>query len=293
MNNYMRNKKTLLFFLFTLILVFAGTIFVKVYGQGENTRDLNYRLQQLGIPVVAVKTVQQQPYRIEITLQSKSADENIHVDDSWNLVMTRRQATQAKRIGIHLDQYTIHLIDQNGKTILKDTSAVYASDINQTTDRKYTEMDLETTISLIDQRLNFGNLIKDYQDVFSNAEINGGGRTLILEVTGQDLAAVNQDLPTFLNSLSKLFEENQKLDLGLAICHLRVKDKNGTILLDFVRDLETGISQWTMVPGVYDEWFPKPEPAGVITTPAAGTPGYPPPVDTLPLDSTEEAYPNP
>ncbi len=289
----MRNKKTLLFFLFTLILVFAGTIFVKVYGQGENTRDLEYRLQQLGIPVVAVKTVQQQPYRIEITLQSKSADENIHVDDIWNLVMTRRQATQAKRIGIHLDQYTIHLIDQNGKTILKDTSAVYASDLNQTTNRKYPETDLETTISLIDQRLNFGNLIKDYQDVFSNSEINGGGRTLILEVTGQDLEAVNQDLPGFLHSLFKLFEENQELDLGLAICHLRVKDKNGTILLDFVRDLETGISQWTMQPGVYDEWFPKPEPAGVITTPAVGTPGYPPPVDTLTLDPTEEAYPNP
>jgi hypothetical protein len=41
----------------------------------------------LDIPLVDIKTTSQQPYQIEITLQSQSEDGNTNVDDVWNLVM--------------------------------------------------------------------------------------------------------------------------------------------------------------------------------------------------------------
>jgi hypothetical protein len=47
--------------------------------------------------------------------------------------MARRQANLASRIGLHLNSYTIHLIDTSGKTILKDTAYIHATDIDQMT----------------------------------------------------------------------------------------------------------------------------------------------------------------
>jgi len=65
-------------------------------------------------------------------------------------------------------------------------------------------------------------------------------------------------------------------------------------MLDLVRDLESGISQWTMQPGVYDEWFPKPAlaPTDTDTSPLP-LPGYPAPIENAKPTSPEIAYPYP
>lgn len=208
--------------------------------------------------------------------------------------MARRQANLASRIGLHLDSYSIHLFDKNGKTILKDSAYIYATDIDQTTTGKEVKLSHEDSIRAVNQQLDYGNLKVEILDIFVNQQINGGGQTLILELSGEDMASINKDLPAFLHSLFRLFDTEQSLGLGLAICHLGVVDESGTILLDLVRDLESGISQWTMQPGVYDEWFPKP---ALAPTPADTSPfplpGYPASEEIATPSSPESAYPYP
>lgn len=267
-----------------VIIILIFTTFLVVNGwKDKNIHDLEDRLTKLDIPVVEIKTISKQPFQIEIYLQSASEDGNATVDDLWNLVMARRQANLASRIGLHLDSYSIHLIDINGKTILKDTAFIYATDIDQTTTGKEVKLDHEDSIRTVNQELDYGDLKVGLLDIFVNQEINGGGQTLILELSGEDMALINKDLPDFLDSLFLLFETEQSFGLGLAICHLRVFDASGTIMLDLVRDLESGISQWTMQPGVYDEWFPKPALAPTPTVPlTTPLPGYQTPTDTSP-----------
>jgi hypothetical protein len=278
-----------------VIIILIFTTFLVVNGwKDKNIHDLEDRLTKLGIPVVEIKIISEQPFQIEITLQSASEDGNATVDDLWNLVMARRQTNLASRIGLHLDSYSIHLIDINGKTILKDTAYIYATDIDQTTTGKEVKLDHEDSIRTVKQELDYGDLKVDLLDIFVNQEINGGGQTLILELSGEDMPSINKDLPDFLHSLFRLFETDQSFGLGLAICHLRVIDASGTIMLDLVRDLESGISQWIMQPGVYDEWFPKP---ALAPTPTDTSPlplsGYPAPIENAKPTSPEITFPYP
>jgi hypothetical protein len=292
----MKQKKCsiLIFIILSITILITLQFILRVNAQEKTLQDLTYRLDQLEIPVVEIKIISEQPFQIEITLQSASEDGNATVDDLWNLVMARRQANLASRIGLHLDSYTTHLIDTSGKTILKDTAYIYATDIDQTTTGKEVKLDHEDSIRTVNQELDYGDLKVDLLDIFVNQEINGGGQTLILELSGEDMASINQDLPDFLHSLFRLFETEQSFGLGLAICHIRVIDASGNIMLDLVRDLESGISQWTMQPGVYDEWFPKPAlaPTPTVTSPLP-LPGYPAPKENKTPLPPETGYPYP
>lgn len=87
--NKVNNKKTLYLLIPFLVIVFLIAIIaiVKVTAQDQNTKDLAFRLEQLGIPLVDIKTLSQQPYQIEIILQSQPEDGKTNVDDLWYLVM--------------------------------------------------------------------------------------------------------------------------------------------------------------------------------------------------------------
>ena len=166
-NNVKVKKKrysTLIISLVIIILTIATFLVVKGWKE-KNVNDLEDRLTQLDIPVVEIKTISQQPFQIEITLQSASEDGNATVDDLWNLVMAHRQANLASRIGLHLDSYSIHLIDMNGKTILKDTAYIYTTDIDQTTIGKEVKLDHEDSIGTVNQELDYGDLKVDLLDI--------------------------------------------------------------------------------------------------------------------------------
>ncbi|MBW6472781.1 MAG: hypothetical protein K0B14_06625 [Anaerolineaceae bacterium] len=117
-----KKKNSTWIIVLALIILIVATFFVVKGWKEKNVNDLADRLSQLDIPVVEIKIISEQPFQIEITLQSASEDGDATVDDLWNLVMALRQANLASRIGLHLDSYSIHLIDIYGKTILKDTA---------------------------------------------------------------------------------------------------------------------------------------------------------------------------
>jgi len=80
----MKQKKCsiLIFIILSITILITLQFILRVNAQEKTIQDLTYRLDQLEIPVVEIKIISEQPFQIEITLQSASEDGNATVDDS-------------------------------------------------------------------------------------------------------------------------------------------------------------------------------------------------------------------
>jgi len=64
----------------------------------------------------------------------------------------------------------------------------------------------------------------------------------------------------------------------IVLCHLRVTDRKGYILLDYVKDVESGSTQWTSGQGLYNDWYPHPAETDMFLPTSTPSPdSYPPP----------------
>lgn len=275
-----------------LILICSGLSFFEVHAQDEVVQDLYNRLIQDGVPVVDIETISRIPYKIAINLQSASSDDSLSIDDNWNMVLTHREATLSYRTGIRLASYKVDVLNNLGKVISSAEYFIYSQDISQNEKAGAAVVDNETTRELIRSELNTGDLSIDILDVYQDQGIEPSGQVFILQVSGQDLQQVNGSLPGFMGSFLHMLDSvNSQYGTNLDLCHLRVKDKAGNILIDFVRDLDGGTSQWTLAEGVYSDWFPQPKPAPTPSPkPTSKGPGYPAPPTAVPT-ATPQPYP--
>lgn len=145
-----------------------------------------------------------------------------------------------------------------------------------------------------------GELALDKLTVSSDNAVGGGGQILEIHVSGENLEAVNGSLPNFLGSLFRILDNgNAEYGTYIVLCHLRVTDGKGEVLLDYVKDVESGSAQWTAVQGLYSEWFPKPSAPNTalpVSTPSAPQEAYPAPLtsdETTGDTSSQTAVPSP
>lgn len=91
-------------------------------------------------------------------------------------------------------------------------------------------------------------------------------------------------MPIFLGSLFKILAtSNEEFGTYIVLCHIRVMDGNGVILLDYVKDVEAGSAQWASATGVNNDWFPSPNKysnSQPSLTPTANQISYPAPIGT-------------
>ena len=111
-------------------------------------------------------------------------------------------------------------------------------------------------------------------------------------LTTPNLQTANRAIPSFIGSLkSRLGKVNQESDYSLvAICRLWIQDSSGSVLLDYLYDLQLGKETWGMAQGVTQDWFP--HPYGSPTPTSTSTPrgeDYPPPW----IEPTAPALPYP
>ena len=132
---------------------------------------------------------------------------------------------------------------------------------------------------IVADNLQLAGLKLDELAVTPEDSLGGNGQILLIQVSGKDLADVNGSLPKFLDSFFQLLDTiNAQHGTNIVLCHLRVLDAAGDALLDYVRDLEGGSTQWTAAEGLYSDWVPKPAlapTAGMPPTPVKNN--YPPP----------------
>lgn len=273
-------------------LGFVGFILLIYSSQQWSMADLSGRLHQAGVPVVDVTVGSRIPFRVAINLQSASSGDSLSIDDNWNMVLTHREATLSYRTGIRLASYKVDVFNTLGKVISSAEYFIYPQDISQNEKAGTAVVDNVTTRELIRSDLVTGDLSIDILDVYQDQGIEPSGQVLILQVSGQDLQQVNDSLPGFMGSFLHMLDTvNTQSETNLNLCHLRVKDKAGNILIDFVRDLDGGTSQWTLAEGVYSDWFPQPKPAPTPSPePTGNGPGYPAPPTAVPT-ATLHSYP--
>jgi len=271
-----------------LILISAFAVVIQVNAQEQSASDIYARLAQKGVPVLKVSTIQRLPYKIEIDLQSASQSDRLALEDNWFMQLAHREAALAYRIGLRLTSYRLNVYNTTGELIYAAETYLHPDDLSQNSQPGKTVIDHQSAEQTVTANLQLAGLTLDELAVIQEDTLGSNGQILLIQVSGKDLPDVNGSLPKFLSSLFQLLDTvNPQHGTNIVLCHLRVVDAAGNVLLDYVRDLEGGSTQWTAVEGLYSDWFPKP-----ALAPTGGTPpapienGYPSP-PTL----TPQSYP--
>ena len=236
----------------TFMVVTVGVI--QVNAQDQYTSDIEDRLQNSGVPVKHVMTISRLPYEVEIALQSSSDNDHLALEDNWFMQLARREATFTYRTSERLKSYKLVVFNSKDELIYSTQTYLYPEDINQklTTSRQTTIENAQTE-KIIRDLLRFGELSPDKLNVISESTDEASGQILIISVTATDIGTANRSLPIFLDSLFQLLDTvNEKYGTYLVLCHLRLFDSGGNVLLDYVRDVEAGHTQWTSVSGLYN-----------------------------------------
>jgi hypothetical protein len=282
-------------FLAVLIFLIGSTMVAQVNSQEQGSNDLYERLKQKGIPVEKVTTVQRIPYKIEISLRSVSDTQQLTLEDNWSILLARHEATLAYRIGLRIASYQLVVYNKNNERIYSTETFLYPEDLSQKSQPGKAQVDAQTTKKIVQEKLLFANLSLDNLNVIPEDAMGGGGQYLLIQVSGTDLNQVNKALPIFLSSFFQLLDTvNTQEGTNIVLCHLRVVDNDGEVLVDYVRDLEGGSTQWTSAKGIYSDWFSNPDSANTATKATSPETSYPVTSPTTP-ESTfpETGYPAP
>lgn len=266
-----------------LIIFIASVVVIQVNAQEQSADDIFDRLEQKGVPVLKVSTIHRLPYRIEIDLQSASQSDDLALEDNWFMQLAHREATLAYRIGIRLASYRLNVYNAAGALIYATETYLYPEDLSQNSQPARTQVDNQNAEQIVAGNLQLAGLKLDELAVTPEDSLGGNGQILLIQVSGKDLADVNGSLPKFLDSFFQLLDTiNAQHATNIVLCHLRVIDAKGEVLLDYVRDLEGGSTQWTAAGGLYSDWFPKPALAPTAGTPPTIENGYPSPPTLTP-----------
>ena len=289
-----------------IILLLGAMAFItlQVNAQNQTANDIQSRLITKGVPVKSVFTISRVPYKVEITLNSQSKDSHLTVDDDWSMILAKREATLAYRIGPRMDSYRINVVNVNGKLIFSSDDFIYPDSPSQNIAAKQSLLNSQQAIDYVTGQLKTGDLQQTMIDVLPEDHLGSPGQILMIQLTATDVTSANQSFPAFINSLLTLFNTlKTKQGLNIVLCHVRMVNYDGSILFDFVQDLETGEGQWTGSKELtYNDWYPHPPttiPPQAQSTPPAlkvapttnSAVAYPAPSPSPTLTSTQHPYP--
>ncbi len=260
----MKRYWKVIFMLMILGVLLAAMAFfaVETNAQNQSVEVLAQRLKQQGVPVRDVVVVSRVPFQIRITLQSASTDKTLTLDDTWFMQLSRREATLAFRIGLGVSSYELTVLNSKGDTIASEQKFLYPSDQSQQLIVPgQSKVDNTTTKKLITDRLKLAGMSLDKIEVISDTLSAGTGQILLIQLSVPDLTTANKSFLTFHDSLARtLATINSEQGTYLVLCQVRIVDKNGQVLLNYVNNLESGGEQWSQAPGFNDDWFPHPAP---------------------------------
>lgn len=294
--------KILLIGICVLLVGIALVTSISVNAQIQSANDIAIRLSQKGVPVRAVTTISLVPYSIEISLTSKSKDNHLTVDDNWYTLLANREAILAYRIGVNLNSYKLTVYNSNGEIIYSTRTYLYPQDLSQNLSVKKTLLNSLETKQIVLSQLQLTGFKLDQLDVHPEDALGTSGQVLQVEISASDINSANQSINQFTDSFFSLINNiNSEKGTYIVLCHLRLVDNQGSLLLDYVKDLEGGTTQWKIADGLENNWSSHPK--GPINHSTQVSPGasptqssrlfsYPPPTTSTPLPSpTPHPYP--
>ena len=261
---------------------------------GDFAEQLRSRLESEGVPVKDVRIVQENPFEVEINLQSSSSTDKLSFDDDWYRALAEHEANLAYfNLGKRINIYSLNILNTEGIVLYRGWSELNIERPSQQLQPAPPARidDQETK----DQLMNLWN--KDPMTVLSlNVETGHYVRpnTKYVEVvwsTG-DLASdeatyrANGIFGGMNNFIKDQF--NPRTGAQISIVRARIQDSAGNVVGDYILDLDLqSMASWPA------DWMPSPaiQPG---ETPLPGPTEIPTPTNspaTPTLAPTSPAYP--
>lgn len=234
--------------------------------QGNDIKTLEDRLIQLGIPVKSIMVSKQSPLEVEITLQSSGNDEIIGGDDLWYKFLTEREVELAYlNFATQIERYRLVLITTKGNSIYDSTIYLYPDlPSQQLTQAPPSAVDYSKTRDILGRSLDLQGFQLIALDVPSSYFSHDNSKLVILDLsTGMSAENVNiAQIDEFIMKLRPQIEEiNSRYGTNIVLIHIRIKDIDDKLLVDYMEDIETGRQYSWTAESVKGSWYPQPAPA--------------------------------
>lgn len=264
----MKYQKTILRVAAIVVIVFgviwglnlrakAGPNYIQPTPNQDIVSYLEFQLKERNVPFTKIQVIQESPLQIEIDIQSLSEGKDWMPEDFENLYLARREAILATEKGYNIERYTEVLLNKRGESI----SWARIKINGEISYIKLTPSNI-TDVAALD-------LVSPKIDTFGMAILNSevssfdGFQTLNLNLSTNSLEEANQALPQIRESLHPLTKDINAQGAQVVMVKLKVIDKKGEILLNYLLDLQFKTEGWWAADGINaDSWYPSiPAPA--------------------------------
>lgn len=220
---------------------------------------LKKRMATRSLPVESISFEGDKATRLVVVLQSTSTTGRLSSEDIWYSQQARREVLLSYQGGLLFESYSLIVLDPKGQTLASGEAFIYPDDINL---KPISKPSLTKGVDAItnDARsaLNVGELkvdtlaIRDVASDYPNQE-----RALVIDLQAADTAQASSSLSAVFASLRPMLEPGRSdVSSAISVCQLTVRDSKGNVLVSFVRDIDFGIEQWSVVPEVKGDWQP-------------------------------------
>lgn len=233
-------KKALLYlalFILPVVLTIALFLCVAFYLQNQILADLRASLLALDVPVSSVDIASRLPFETDITLQSASEDQDFAPGDIWNKILIYREAVRTQRFHYGIAAYHVEIRNRSGEVIETEEHSI---SLRNRQDASISEASMPPVTALDGLRQQMEENGFEI-DLFEIVDIDGEARgywTLLIRLR---LADEHPRTGQMLMALEDLLETLDERNLaGLALCQLHILDRNGSVVLEYARDLKLG-----------------------------------------------------
>lgn len=237
-----------MFIIITAVTIVFG--FNQVNAQQDVAGYLEARLQRLGVPVIEIKTIQDFPLQIEVTLQSASDGVTGVPEDPIYLLLLDREMVLARQKGYFIDRFIRRTIGVTGEQISYSETRVKIFE-NIFLDSSPSQVsDTETAREITSDMRLFGLSVAEM-----NISSENGLQSLFMNVVSPSIESANTALPEFMKSLRPTIDRTNEKGSHIVIFRLELRDAGGKILLNYIRDLQLSSERWWMDEKLTTNWF--------------------------------------
>ncbi len=250
----MRYRKLLSIILATIFVVWAVLgINAQVKAQQDVVGYLKERLIQQNVPVVDIKTLLEFPLQLEITLQSTSDGIKGVPEDPIYLLLVEREVILARQKGYFIDRYIRITLSAQGEQIAWADTHVKLFE-NLLIDVSPSKVSNDVTLEEV------ANAMRLYTTPAYDLNINSenGLQFLVFRLSAQSIDEANSVLPDVMKSISSSIDSANDKGSHIVIYRLELRDPNGNLLLNYIRDLQISSERWWMDENLTPTWFSVP-----------------------------------
>jgi hypothetical protein len=269
-----------------VVMTFALSLRPQESSQENGIQSLQERLVQLGIPIKSVEVTRQSPLEIEVVLTSSGSDGMLSNDDMLNQFLTVREVELAYlNFATHVEIYRLILVTVKGDTLYDSTIFLYPDLPSQKlTQAPPSSIENSKAKDILERNLDLQGLKLLTLDVPSSFTASDNSKLVALDLsTGTSADKTNNaQIVEFITNLHSQMEDiNNRFGTRVVLIHVRIKDVDDKLLVDYLEDFETGKQSSWIDENFVASWYPQPAPA-ISSEPQETTVPVVPPTATPP-----------